>query len=149
MKMEKIGAVSSNLAKIISEAAAEMPYRKTAELISGTTGQTISSHGAWNVVQQIGKEIGKEEEIILNEMEEETTRGETESPIIFLEADGVYLNIQKNKKKAKSQEMKLATVYSGWSENGKKLVNKKVLAGMTSANKFNTKTEALIQSVFI
>lgn len=148
MKMEKIGAVSSNLAKIISEAAAEMPYRKTAELISGTTGQTISSHGAWNVVQQIGKEIGKEEEIILNEMEEETTRGETESPIIFLEADGVYLNIQKNKKKAKSQEMKLATVYSGWSENGKKLVNKKVLAGMTGANKFNTKTEALIQSVF-
>lgn len=148
MKMEKIGAVSSNLAKIISEAAAEMPYRKTAELISGTTGQTISSHGAWNVVQQIGKEIGKEEEIILNEMEEETTRGETESPIIFLEADGVYLNIQKNKKKAKSQEMKLATVYSGWSEDGKKLVNKKVLAGMTGANKFNTKTEALIQSVF-
>ena len=148
MKMEKIGAVSSNLAKIISEAAAEMPYRKTAELISQTTGQIISSHGAWNVVQQIGKEISKEEEIILSEMEEETTRGETETPIIFMEADGVYLNIQKNRKKAKSQEMKLATVYSGWSEDGKKLVNKKVLAGMTGANKFNTKTEALIQSVF-
>lgn len=148
MKMEKIGAVSSNLAKIISEAAAEMPYRKTAELISGTTGQTISSHGAWNVVQQIGKEIGREEEIMLNEMEEETTRGETESPIIFMEADGVYLNIQKNKKKAKSQEMKLATVYTGWSKDGKKLVNKKVLAGMAGSTKFNTKTEALIQSVF-
>lgn len=148
MKMEKIGAVSSNLAKIISEAAAEMPYRKTAELISQTTGQIISSHGAWNVVQQIGKEISKEEEIILSEMEEETTRGETETPIIFMEADGVYLNIQKNRKKAKSQKMKLATVYSGWSEDGKKLVNKKVLAGMTGANKFNTKTEALIQSVF-
>lgn len=148
MKMEKIGAVSSNLAKIISEAAAEMPYRKTAELISQTTGQIISSHGAWNVVQQIGKEISKEEEIILSEMEEETTRGETETPIIFMEADGVYLNIQKNRKKANSQEMKLATVYSGWSEDGKKLVNKKVLAGMTGANKFNTKTEALIQSVF-
>ena len=148
MKMEKIGAVSSNLAKIISEAAAEMSYRKTAELISGTTGQTISSHGAWNVVQQIGKEIGREEEIMLNEMEEETTRGETESPIIFMEADGVYLNIQKNKKKAKSQEMKLATVYTGWSKDGKKLVNKKVLAGMAGSTKFNTKTEALIQSVF-
>lgn len=148
MKMEKIGAVSSNLAKIISEAAAEMPYRKTAELISGTTGQTISSHGAWNVVQKVGEEIGREEEIILNEMEEETTRGETDSPIIFMEADGVYLNIQKNKKKAKSQEMKLATVYTGWSEDGRKLVNKKVLAGMAGSTKFNTKTEALIQSVF-
>ena len=90
MKMENIGAVSSNLAKIISEAAAEMPSRKTAELISQTTGQIISCHGAWNVVQQIGKEISKEEEIILSEMEEETTRGETETPIIFMEADGVY-----------------------------------------------------------
>ena len=148
LKMEKIGAVSSNLAKIISEAAAEMPYRKTSELISQTTGQTISSHGAWNVVQKVGEEIGKEEEIILSEMEEETTRGETETPIIFMEADGVYLNIQKNRKKSKSQEMKLATVYSGWSEDGTQLVNKKVLAGMTGANKFNTKTEALIQSVF-
>ena len=148
MKMEKNGAVSSNLAKVISEAAAEMPYRKTAELISQTTGQTISSHGAWNVVQKVGKEIGKQEEIMLNEMEEEITRGKTETPIIFMEADGVYLNIQKNRKKSKSQEMKLATVYSGWSEDGKQLVNKKVLAGMSGANKFNSKTEALIQSVF-
>jgi len=148
LQMEKIGTVSANLAQVIAEAAVEMPYRKAAELISQTTGQTISSHGAWNVVQKIGEEIGKEEEIILNEMEEETTRGETESPIIFLEADGVYLNIQKNKKKAKSQEMKLATVYSGWSDDGKKLVNKKVLAGMAGSTKFNSKTEALIQSVF-
>ena len=148
LQMEKIGTVSANLAQVIAEAAVEMPYRKAAELISQTTGQTISSHGAWNVVQKIGEEIGREEEIMLNEMEEETTRGETESPIIFMEADGVYLNIQKNKKKAKSQEMKLATVYTGWSKDGKKLVNKKVLAGMAGSMKFNTKTEALIQSVF-
>ena len=148
LQMEKIGTVSANLAQVIAEAAVEMPYRKAAEVISQTTGQTISSHGAWNVVQKIGEEIGREEEIMLNEMEEETTRGETESPIIFMEADGVYLNIQKNKKKAKSQEMKLATVYTGWSKDGKKLVNKKVLAGMAGSMKFNTKTEALIQSVF-
>ena len=148
LQMEKIGTVSANLAQVIAEAAVEMPYRKAAELISQTSGQTISSHGAWNVVQKIGEEIGREEEIMLNEMEEETTRGETESPIIFMEADGVYLNIQKNKKKAKSQEMKLATVYTGWSKDGKKLVNKKVLAGMAGSTKFNTKTEALIQSVF-
>lgn len=84
---------------MIAEAAVEMPYRKAAELISQTSGQTISSHGAWNVVQKIGEEIGREEEIMLNEMEEETTRGETESPIIFMEADGVYLNIQRIRKK--------------------------------------------------
>ena len=59
-------------------------------------------------VKRYNKENGREEELILNEMEEDTTRGETESPIIFMEADGVYLNIQKNRKKAKSQVMEIA-----------------------------------------
>ena len=45
LQMEKIGTVSANLAQVIAEAAVEMPYRKAAELISQTTGQTISSHG--------------------------------------------------------------------------------------------------------
>lgn len=117
-------------------------------MISGTTGQTISSHGAWNVVQQIGKEIGREEEIMLNEMEEETTRGETESPIIFMEADGVYLNIQKNKKKQITGNEASNRLHR-MEQGRQKLVNKKVLAGMAGSTKFNTKTEALIQSVFI
>lgn len=63
-------------------------------------------------------------------------------------ADPAHPSIQKDRKKAKSQELKLATVYTGWSEDGKKLVNKKVIAGMTPAKKFNQKTEALIQSTF-
>lgn len=148
LQMEKIGTVSANLAKRIVEAAADMPYRKAAELISQTTGQSISSHGVWDVVQSVGTVIGQEEEKRLDEMEEESVQGKTDSSLIFMEADGVYLKIQKNKKKAKSQELKLATIYSGWSEDGKKLVNKKVIAGMEPAEKFNKKTEALLQSTF-
>lgn len=65
-----------------------------------------------------------------------------------MESDGVYLHIQKEKKKAPSMEMKVATVYDGWEEDGTKLHNKVVFAGMESAKKFNEKTEAVIQSVF-
>lgn len=148
MKMEKIGMVSANLSKMIADAAADMPYRKAADMISQTTGQPISSHGAWNVVQNIGTVIEQEEQTIVEEMEQDMPKGETECNMLFMEADGVYLNIQKDRKKAKSQELKLATVYTGWSEDGKKLVNKKVIAGMTPAKKFNQKTEALIQSTF-
>lgn len=148
MKMEKIGTISANLSKMIAEAAADMPYRKAADMISQTTGQPISSHGAWNVVQNIGTVIEQEEQIIVEEMEQDMPKGETKCNMLFMEADGVYLNIQKDRKKAKSQELKLATVYTGWSEDGKKLVNKKVIAGMTPAKKFNQKTEALIQSTF-
>lgn len=148
IKMEKIGMVSANLSKMIADAAADMPYRKAADMISRTTGQPISSHGAWNVVQNIGAIIDREEQTMVEEMEQDMARGETECSMLFMEADGVYLNIQKNRKKAKSQELKLATVYAGWSRDGKKLVNKKVIAGMTPAKKFNQKTEALIQSTF-
>jgi len=148
MQMEKIGTISVNLAKKIADATINMPYRKAADTISETTGLSISSHGVWNVTQQIGKVIQAEEEILVHEMKTEQTRGEKESKIIFMEADGVYLNIQKNKKKAKSQELKVSTVYSGWNNDGKSLYEKKVMAGMEPAKIFNQKTEALIQSVY-
>lgn len=148
LQMEKIGTISANLAKIIAEATVDMPFRKAAETISQTTGQVISGHGAWNVVQNIGEIVNQDEKEKLQNMENETPQGNIDSDVIFMEADGVYLKIQENKKKAKSQELKLATIYDGWSEDGTKLHNRKVIAGMEPAKIFNKKTEALIQSVF-
>lgn len=148
MQMEKVGMISTNLAKKIAEATIDMPFRKAADTISETTGQTISSHGVWNVAQQIGQVIQDEEQNLVQELHAEQTRGTEESKIIFMESDGVYLHIQKEKKKAPSMEMKVATVYDGWEEDGTKLHNKVVFAGMESSKKFNEKTEAVIQSVF-
>ena len=148
MQMERIGSISSNLAKRIAEASIDMSYRKAASTISKTTGQSISSHGAWNVVQQIGDVIQTEEKELLREMNSEKTSGTEEAKVIFMEADGVHLHIQNNKKKAPSKELKLSTIYDGWVCDGKRLHNKKVFAGMEKADIFNRKTEALIQSVY-
>lgn len=148
MEMEKIGTISSNLSKQIAAACIEMPFRKASETISKTTGQTISSHGAWNVIQNIGDLIDQDEKEKVNQMEQEQPQGRIESQIIFMEADGVWLNIQGDKKKNKDRELKLATIYDGWSHDGKKLNNRKVIAGMESAKTFNRKVEALVQSVY-
>lgn len=148
LQMERIGTISSNLAKRIADASIDMSFRKAAETISKTTGQTISSHGAWNVVQQIGKEIQKEEKKLVKELRKEETAGTQEAKVIFMEADGVHLKMQNNKKKAPSKELKLSTVYDGWVCEGKVLHNKKVYAGMEDSKIFNEKTEALVQSIY-
>ncbi len=147
LQMEKIGTISTNLAKIIARTTIDMPFRKAADNISMTTGQNISSHGVWNVTQKIGSMIQEEEEELLDELKKEDTRGNEECKVLFQEADGVYINIQENKQKAKSQEIKLSTIYNGWTKENK-LNNKIVYAALESAKKFNEKTEALIQSVY-
>lgn len=146
IQMEKIGMVSSNLAKKITEACIDMPFRKAAKTISETTAQSISSRGAWNVVQQVGKTVKKDENNKVKNLGNDKKRGKKKADIIFMEADGVYLKIQKDKKKAKSQELKLATIYEGWKD--RRLYGKTVFIGMDSADKFNEKAEALVQSVY-
>lgn len=148
MQMEKVGTVSVNLAKMIAEAVIDMPYRKAADKISRNTGQVISSHGAWNVAQQIGTLIHAEERKKTEKLKTGQTDGTKESKIIFMEADGVYINMQKNKKKVPSMELKASTVYDGWSNDGTGLHNKLIFAGMTPAGNFNLKAEALTRSIF-
>lgn len=148
LKLDKIGKVSMNFAKLCAYAVKEMPYRKAAEMISTQTGQVISANGIWNVIQELGKTIQEDEKIKVSELINRNTKGKDNSKLLFMEADGVYINIQKDKKKAPAKEMKVSTVYEGWSKDGKKLVNKKVYAGMENADDFNIKTEAQIQNIY-
>lgn len=148
MDMDKFGTISANLAEKISEACINMPYRKAAKTITETTGQSISSHGAWNVIQAIGGTIKLDEKIKHKQMDNGRTQGKRKADVLFMEADGVYLNMQHKKKKAKSRELKLFTIYEGWDEEGKRLVNKKVYIGMESADKFSENSEALVQSIY-
>ena len=50
MQMDKIGLISTNLAEKIAMTVTESPYRVTAETISNTCGQSISSGGVWNMM---------------------------------------------------------------------------------------------------
>lgn len=150
LSMDKIGLISTNLAEKIAEAVTEAPYRATAETISGTCGQTISHGGVWNLVQQLGERIAREEDVTVSEMKAGQAKGNAVTPILFEEMDGVWLRMQgKDHKRMKKQEMKVAVMYEGWVKDGKKnsrLSNKTVIAGMESSVQFHEKREAQIQS---
>lgn len=62
VKMDKIGLISTNLAEKIASCVTENPYRVTAKIISGTSGQRISHGGVWKLAQKIGERVTEEEE---------------------------------------------------------------------------------------
>lgn len=152
LAMDKIGMISTNLAEKIAASVTENPYRVTAEIVSGTCGQTISHGGVWNLIQNLGGRISKEEDSLVSRMNADELKGERVTRMLFEEMDGVWLRMQgKNHKKKPKQEMKVAVAYEGWEKDGKhnsRLSNKIVCAGMEKAPEFHAKREAIIRSKY-
>lgn len=118
MQMDKIGLISTNLAEKIAMTVTESPYRVTAETISNTCGQSISSGGVWNMMQRLGKRLDEEEQYAVKEMHADRTQGEKIIPVLFEEMDGIWLHMQDSShKRMKKQEMKVFTMYEGWDKD--------------------------------
>ena len=134
MQMDKIGLISTNLAEKIAMTVTESPYRVTAETISNTCGQSISSGGVWNMMQRLGERLDEEEQYAVKEM------------------DGIWLHMQDSShKRMKKQEMKVFTMYEGWDKDQQRrstLVGKTMLAGMETSRLFHEKREALIEKKY-
>lgn len=149
MNINKRGLFSETIAERIVRQCIAQPYRKAADTISELTGQDISHVGAWKLVQQVGCNIAAKEEENLSDMKRGIKLGAKKIDVLFQEADGVWLKMQKNKKKAPKAELKLGTVYEGWKDTERhELVNKKVFAGFESGSKFMLKFEAYIKSIY-
>lgn len=149
MNINKQGLFSSSIAERIIMQCIDQPYRKAADTISELTGQNISHVGAWKLVQQVGCNIAAKEEENLSDMKRGIKLGARKIDVLFQEADGVWLKMQKNKKKAPKAELKLGTIYEGWKDSKRhELVNKKVFAGFESGSKFMLKFEAYIKSIY-
>lgn len=149
--MDRIGLISTNLAEKVIEAATDVPFRKSAELVSGTTGQTISHSGVWNIVQAMGEKLADEEKRLVKEFQAEQPRGTKEVPVLFEEMDGVWIKGQESGKKASGLEVKIGTMYEGWKgDTGKRssLAGKTVLASICRSENFHEKWEAKIQSIY-
>ncbi|NDL68724.1 UPF0236 family transposase-like protein [Anaerotalea alkaliphila] len=114
MQMERIGLLSTNLAEKIVEGATKLSYRATADEVSSMTGQSISHGGAWNLVQTLGEKLDEEEKGLVAAMKQERLQGEEETPILFEEMDGIYLNMQRKDRPAKKgkREMKVSMAYN-------------------------------------
>lgn len=148
--MNCIGLISENLAEKIADIATEMPYRETANEISSTTGIDISAQGAWNLMQQVGERIEKEEDHAVNQMHTGKAVGKKSIPILLEEMDGVWIRQQgEHHEKMPKIEVKVSTTYEGWdrqkeAEGRSTLVGKRVLAGIEDSTSFHEKREAEI-----
>lgn len=140
---ETIGLVSTNLAQKIVDSVAVSSYRESAKNVSELCGQSISHGGVWNVVKGLGEKLKSLKQ-------QPITGGKKETKILFEEADGVWINMQRKDrpKECKKIEMKVAISYEGWKTVGKnrrELVNKLACIGFEKTEEFYKKKEKMIE----
>ena len=154
LELENIGLISINMAELLVKGITEQSYRACAAQVSEMTGQTISAMGVWNVIQALGAKVCEEEKELTDAHKQGKIHGEKESPVLFEEADGVYIKLQgKDRKKSKQDkaEIKIGIAYDGWkktSEDRYALVNKVIVAGFAHAKEFHEYREAAIAEKF-
>lgn len=150
LQLENIGLISENMVEQIVSSITEMSYRNCAKEISEKTGQSISAMGVWNIIQSLGEKLANEENLLVAEHKAGHLKGEGKAPVLFEEADGVWLDLQgedKQKRKFPKAEMKLSIAYNGWKSEGQgryRLNGKVVTAGFTKAKEFHKIREAQI-----
>lgn len=150
LELENVGLISTNMAELLVKGITELSYRACAAKVSEMTGQSISAMGVWNVIQALGEKVCEEEKALVESHKKGHLHGEKEVPVLFEEADGVYISLQgKDRRKCRQAkaEMKVAVAYDGWKETGKGryiLPEKVVVAGFAKAKEFHEYREAAI-----
>jgi len=153
MGKEGSGFMSEMLSEMIVKAACESSYRSTSRSVSELTGQTISHTAAWNVVQEVGERVHIHEEEAAKKAKTNQGGGEIETPVLFEEQDGIWINLQGKDRKThgKNKEMKVAIAYDGAKQTGKKryeLTNKVACANFESVGKFQKRKEGAIAKTY-
>jgi len=154
--LDTIGLVSPNLVEKILEHSCEMSFRKVSEAVSNFTGQTISHQGVWSIVQAVGEKQSEAESRLVEAYENNELSGSKEVPVLFEEADGLWLSMQgksrKNSSKGK-KELKVGVVYEGWtkrypSSKEYKTVGKTAFAGYMKPEEFKALRDAAISEKY-
>lgn len=154
VELDQVGLISMNMAEMLVSGITEMSYRQCAQKVSDMTGQTISAMGVWNVIQALGEKVCEEEKELVEAHKAGKIQGQKEVPVLFEEADGVYIKLQGKDRKNSRQnkaEIKVGIAYDGWKKTGKdryELPNKVVIAGFAEAKEFHEYREAAIAEKF-
>lgn len=129
----------------------EVSFRKAAEAVSEMTGLSISHTTAWNMLQEFGCSLDDHDRRLVEKDKQQQLDGEKVVPVLFEEADGDYLSIQRRgrtKKEKERKEVKLAVTYEGWQKQSRSdrhyLVNKRFVADVANTEGFNALRSASI-----
>lgn len=150
--LDTIGTISPNLVEKILDYSCEMSYREVSEAVTGLTNQSISHQGVWNVVQAVGERQAEEEKRLVRAYENDELCGEREVPVLFEEADGLWLSMQRESRKGSSKgkrELKIGVVYEGWEQRYPcskeyKTIEKTAFAGYMKPGDFKALRDAVI-----
>jgi hypothetical protein len=154
--LDTIGVISPNLAEKIIELSCHKSYRQVAQTVSELTNQTISHQGVWNIIQTAGQRQEKTEEELVKVYKNNELRGTKEVPILFEEADGIWLSMQGKSRKKRGngrQELKVGIAYEGWeprypSSKEYRTVGKTAYAGYYKAEEFHDLRKATIAAKY-
>ena len=154
LKLGGIGLISENYVEKLVSSITETSYRNCAEKLTETTGLPISHTGVWNIIQKLGEKLEKEEAELREAEKKKQIKGDREAPVLFEEADGVWLNLQgkdRERRHFPKAEMKAAIAYDGWKEEGcgrYSLDGKVATAGFEKAADFQRTREAMIAAEY-
>jgi hypothetical protein len=148
--LDTIGKISPNLTEKILGNICETGYREVSKTVSELTNQTISHQAVWNVVQSVGEKQIEAEKQLVEKFKANKLSGTKEVPILFEEADGVWLSMQGKSRKGCSRgrkELKVGVVYEGWEKrySGSKeyrTVEKTLFAGYMKPEEFKNVRDA-------
>lgn len=169
LKLSEFGKISENLVdKILNIAVETNSYRDAAEQIMQVLNISISHETVRDIVLKAGmKIIEKETEESKLNKKEKLVSGTKEVPVLFEEADGLWINLQGKDRKEQIEkykasceqegkeyieptsvksEMKLYVSYDGWKENDKRhsLVDKMYITGFMSSSELEKIRDAKI-----
>jgi len=169
LKLSEFGKISENLAdKILNIAVETNSYRDAAEQLMQNLNISISHETVREIVLKAGiKIIEKENEEIKLNSKEKLVAGTKEIPVLFEEADGLWINLQGKDRKEQIEkykaicekegkeykeptrvksELKLHVSYEGWKKDDKRhpLVNKMYIAGFMSSAELKKRRDAQI-----
>jgi hypothetical protein len=151
LEMETIGHMSSNLIEQMVETVTNVSMRKAANNVTKMTNQDISHTSVWNIVQELGHRIKKQEDANIEKHNNGELNGQREVEVLFEEADGIWLNMQgkDRPRNGHKREMKLSVTYEGWIKKPAKgetyiLKNKRVNAGFSDSHHFKALRDAKI-----
>jgi len=148
--LDTIGLISPNLVEKVLEHSCEMSYREVSQAVSDFTNQTISHQCVWNIVQCVGEKQEEAETRLVESFRENKLSGDREVPVLFEEADGLWLSMQGKSREKSSKgrkELKVGVIYEGWekrypSSKEYKTVEKAAFAGYMKPEEFKSLRDA-------
>lgn len=149
LRMDMIGSMSMSSVEAIISGTTKLSFRNTSKELGKTSKLNISHQTAWNVTQKFGEKLEAEEAALIRDYNRDAIEGGKEVPILFEEADGIYIYLQgKDRPEGRrGREIKASTAYEGWNNNGE-LVGKVMSVGFEDGKTFQKLREAMIKKVY-